>query len=222
MDRGQNLFYPIVTRRDNYSKKDNGENYHYQHYRQEIRDDCLRRCVYCDIQETECGGEELMELEHFRPQKYFADLSNDPHNLVYSCSGCNRLKSDHWPNDNGNIDSYVTKAGEGFLDPFSINRNEFFFVMDNGKIKDLQAPAKYMILLLALNRESRRRLREIRLEKIKVIELLDKKISDFQDFRNKNSFLEEQNEFFDGLQNSLISIREKIIKCFLFDRQDLG
>jgi len=217
MDREQYVFYPVVTRRDNYSKKENGEYYHYQHYRQEIRDDCLKRCVYCDIQEAECGGEELMELEHFRPQKYFAALSNDPHNLVYSCSGCNRLKSDYWPNLNVNQDITVTAEGEGFLDPFSINRNDFFCVMDNGEIEDLQAPAKYMIHLLALNRESRRRLREIRLEKIRVIEMLDKKISEFQNFRNQNSFPEEQQEFLDGFQTSLISIREKFVKCLYFD-----
>lgn len=217
MDRERHVFFPVVTRRDNYSKKENGEYYHYQHYRQEIRDDCLKRCVYCDIQEAECGGEELMELEHFRPQKYFAALSNDPHNLVYSCSGCNRLKSDHWPNLNGNQDITVTADGEGFLDPFSINRNEYFCVMDNGEIEDLQAPAKYMILLLALNRETRRKLREIRLEKIRVIEMLDKKISDFQNFLNQNSFPEEQQKYFDDFQTSLLSIREEIVKCLVFD-----
>jgi len=157
-----------------------------------------------------------MELEHFRPQKYFSALSNDPYNLVYSCSGCNRLKSDHWPNVNGNREVAVTADGEGFLDPFSADRNEFFFVMGNGVINDLQSPAKYMIFLLALNRESRRRIREIRLEKIKLIEIINKKISEFHDFRVKNSFPKEQQEFLNYFQNSLIDMRLKLLKCLNF------
>jgi len=217
MDDRRFVFYPIVTRRAEYSKKHNGEYYQYQYYRQEIRDDCLKRCVYCDIQEAECGGEELMELEHFRPQKHFALMSNDPHNLVYSCSGCNRLKSDHWPSLNGDVDITITDDGEGFLDPFSSNRNDYFRVMNNGEIEDLKASAKYMIFMLALNRESRRKLREIRLEKIRLIEMLDKKINDFQTFYDQNSFSEDQRVFLNDHLSSLISIRESFIKCLLFD-----
>ena len=217
MDDGRFVFYPIITRRDEYTIKENGDYYQYQHYRQEIRDDCLRRCVYCDIQESECGGDELMELEHFRPQKLFAILSNDPRNLVYSCSGCNRLKSDHWPSLIDNLEITVTEDGEGFLDPFSSNRNDYFRVMDNGEIEDLKAPAKYMVIMLALNRESRRKLREIRLEKIRVIKMLDQKICSFQIFCNQNSFSEEQREFLNNHLASLIAMRNSFIKCLLLD-----
>ena len=64
-------FYPKITRRSTYSCKKNGENYNYGHYRQEIRQDCLERCVYCDILENECGGEELNGIGPFSSAKTF-------------------------------------------------------------------------------------------------------------------------------------------------------
>ena len=84
-----------------------------------LGNDCQKRCVYCDIHEFECGGEEVMEIEHFRPEKHFASLSSDPHNLVYSCCGCNNLKSDNWPALGCPPEITMTGNGEGYLDPFS-------------------------------------------------------------------------------------------------------
>ena len=158
-----------------------------------------------------------MELEHFRPQKYFSKLSNDPKNLVYSCSGCNNLKSDHWPILNGDLEISVTDDGQGFLDPFVTNRKEYFYIKECGEIEEIKAPAKYMIILLALNRESRRKLRELRFEKIKVIEMLDKKIVDFQKFCDQNSFSTEQEVFLRDHLASLVSIRGKFVNCLLLD-----
>lgn len=217
MNASKFVFYPIITRRGNYSIKSNGENYHYQHYRQEIRDDCLRRCVYCDVQEAECGGDEIMELEHFRPQKHFELLTNNPHNLVYSCSGCNKLKSDHWPALGTNPDDSMTNIGEGFVDPFSVNRNDYFRVIENGEIEEKRPPAKYTILLLALNRETRKRLREIRIEKIKLVGFLDQKIEELNSFIKVNSFSEEHKVFLESHYDFLIAFREKLLKCLFVD-----
>src|SRR5438093_993552 len=114
-----NLFFPGLTRRATYARKDDGSYYRYERYRQEIREDCQLRCVYCDIHENECGGIESMHVDHFRPRVHFATLANDPNNLVWTCPGCNRLKSDNWP-ALGTEESYV--GDEGFIDPFVMAR----------------------------------------------------------------------------------------------------
>ncbi|MFH1908914.1 MAG: hypothetical protein ABIL11_16295 [Chloroflexota bacterium] len=217
MKKNNQLFYPVLQRRDEYSLKKNGEFYQYQHYRQEIREDCQKRCVYCDIQESECGGEELMVLEHFRPQKHFANLINNPNNLLYACSGCNRLKSDHWPNLNGHPRITFSSIGEGFLDPFSFDRNEYFHVLEDGVLEDIKAPAKYMIRLLALNRETRKIIREIRVEKEKLLLILDKTIEDFQIFLTENSFTDGQTKFLNNHLQILFSLQEKFRKCLLLE-----
>lgn len=217
MVTGKTIFYPIISRRKKYSLRNNGENYHYSHYRQEIREDCQQRCVYCDIQEAECGGDELMELEHFRPQKHYSHLSNDPHNLVYSCSGCNILKSDHWPALGINPEKTITDNGEGFVDPFNSNRNDFFQVLENGEIEAVLPPAKYMILRLVLNRESRKRVREIRIEKLKLVEFLDKRIEELNEFIKTNSFTEKQQTFLNSHFHYLVTFRANLLTCLFWD-----
>jgi hypothetical protein len=155
------VFFPRLERRNNYHVKRNGEYYEYHEYRQEIREDCLGRCVYCDAHENECGGSESIHLDHFRPQKYkeHAHLVNNPNNLVWCCSGCNRLKSDDWP-ALGMDDSIVGHVG--YIDPFGVDRLEYFRVLDDGKLEALKPPAQYMYIQLALDRQSRKRLRELR------------------------------------------------------------
>ena len=154
--------FPPIARRQNYIKTRRGSYYaNYQKYRQEIREDCLGRCVYCDSHENETGGQELMQLDHFRPQMYpeFDHLKNDPNNLVWACGGCNRLKGSHWP-ALGTPDT--VNGVQGFIDPFLDNRRAYFDVSPNGKLKALKPPAKYKIRILALNRPIKRRIRELR------------------------------------------------------------
>ncbi len=154
--------FPPIARRQNYIKTQKGTYYaNYQKYKQEIREDCLGRCVYCDSHENETGGQESMQLDHFRPQMYpeFDHLKNDPNNLVWACGGCNRLKYLHWP-ALGTPDT--VNGVEGFIDPFQDNRREYFDVLPNGKLRPLKPPAEYKIRILALNRPIKRRIREFR------------------------------------------------------------
>lgn len=51
------------------------------------------RCGYCTVHESEAGAE--LELDHFQPRS--AGGGDDPDNLVYCCTACNRLKGDFWP-----------------------------------------------------------------------------------------------------------------------------
>ncbi|HXI52987.1 MAG TPA: HNH endonuclease signature motif containing protein [Candidatus Saccharimonadales bacterium] len=154
-------FFPPLRRRLKYSMKRSGGFYHYQRYRREITEDCLFRCVFCDSHEREIGGETSMDLDHFRPKsrKEFKHLINDPRNLIYACKSCNGLKSDWWPAGRRK----ATFIGEeGFLEPFGIDRRDYFAIGKEGAIRGKRPPARYMITLLALDRPFLRRIRELR------------------------------------------------------------
>lgn len=163
--QNESLFFPLLSRRKQYTKTRNGRYYaDYTMYKQEIREDCLGRCVYCDSHENETGGAESMDLDHFRPKKYaeFAHLTNDPHNLLWACRGCNRLKGPHWP---ALGTPHTAKGKEGFIDPFAHNRLDYLKVLLSGDLVAIKPPADYQIKLLSLNRPSKTRLRELRLIK---------------------------------------------------------
>ena len=146
------LFFSKLRRREQYRTKRDGEYYaNYQEYRQEIRQDCLGRCVYCDLHENEMRGQTVMEIDHFRPKGKFPELANNPHNLVWSCADCNGQKSDHWP-ALGTNDTFVDN--EGFIDPFEENRSDYFKVRSDGSIIPLKPPAEYIKTLLLLNRST--------------------------------------------------------------------
>ena len=179
MSTSHELFYPVLERRKDY-KTTNGKYYSdYHEYYDEIETDCQKRCVYCDIQLEEMGGEG-MQLDHFRPKSIpeFEYLKNDPTNLVLSCPKCNRLKSDHWPADITSDDTHSN--GCGFIDPFNEKLNDYFEIKQSGSIKSKQAPAEYMIKLLKLNRIARiqvRRKRLLKNERQSVIDNVEHKIN---------------------------------------------
>jgi len=60
-----------------------------------VREAYGRRCGYCSVSEIWVGGE--LEIDHFRPLRYGGADTFD--NLVYTCTICNRFKSDYWPAD---------------------------------------------------------------------------------------------------------------------------
>jgi hypothetical protein len=221
----KDMFYPEKKRRIAYSKTKKGKYYsNYGFYRQEIRQDCLFRCVYCDIHEFENGGDEHMHLDHFRPRAIdkFSSLVNDPNNLVWACAGCNNLKSDCWPITDS--DSCFV-GNEGFLDPFVDSYNEHFLIADDGLLVPTKDPAQYMIMVLALNRESRRRVRELRLLKKRLVDEFSRKIDELKAWRYEL----EINDALDGDQK-IVQIRRisemqfwletnlKTIKEILIDR----
>jgi len=170
------LFFPHLVRRSNYSKHSDGSFLAYSSYRQEIREDCKCKCVYCDIFENENGGEENMNLDHFRPKKIdkFKHLVNNPINLMWTCRGCNLLKSDKWPALDID-DTYLNQ--EGFIDPFQVEYSDFFEVDEDGVIIPLKDPSAYMIAVLHLNRETRRKLRELRIKRRSLMDYCENEIT---------------------------------------------
>jgi hypothetical protein len=174
------LFFPKLTRRTHYKQTRKKTFYsNYDEYRQEIREDCLGRCVYCDCHENHIGGHQAMQLDHFRPKERpeFSHLINDPGNLLWSCSICNRRKWGYWHSQD--ITSSVD-GEHGFIDPFIENRQEYFSVAKNGHLIPLKSPAKYMIELLGLNTYNRRQLREARAQSYELLPMIDEAISSIE------------------------------------------
>ncbi|WP_431260838.1 HNH endonuclease [Roseateles chitinivorans] len=161
--------FPALARRLNYKTKSDGNHYaNYSVYYDEIAEDCQNRCVYCDAMLEEIGGEG-MNLDHFKPQKHFLSLANDPSNLVLACFRCNRLKSDWWPEKDGTCNN----GQHGFIDPFSPDKDTYFLVEENGEITPKKVPYGYMVELMNLNRISRvaiRRRRTLQLHADQLIE----------------------------------------------------
>lgn len=193
----ERLFFPLLRRRENYSVTRSGKNYgDYHHYRDEIRLDCLGRCVYCDTHENELNGPSSMALDHFRPKDYeeFKSLTNDPHNLVWACSACNRAKWNYWPALG--TDKTVLN-GEGFVDPFLEDRTTYFDVKDDGEIIAIKPPAKYVIELLNLNRPTPTQRRKARLVASQLLPLLTKgiarleKMTELSDQEQKELYLKK-------------------------------
>ncbi|MEM7128221.1 MAG: hypothetical protein AAF702_17955 [Chloroflexota bacterium] len=171
------LFFPKLIRRKKYKLTRKNTYYaNYSKYRQEIREDCLGRCVYCDCHENELGGSESMAIDHFRPKDFpeFTHLKNDPHNLVWCCSRCNRLKWNHWP-ALGTDDSICGE--QGFIDPFEVERLDFFGILDDGQLEPLKTPASYLIELLHLNSETPRLRRETRIQSHNIVKEIDVRLS---------------------------------------------
>src|SRR6266480_1516628 len=53
-------------------------------------------------------------------------------------------------------------SGNGFVDPFQEDYNDYFDVLPDGRLKPLKDPATYMINNLYLNRTGAKRIRENR------------------------------------------------------------
>lgn len=157
------MFFPNLTRRKESDYHHTGGKFYadYTQNYEKISKDCLHRCIYCDILTEEMGGEG-MQLDHFRPQKYFSDLKAHPCNLCLACPKCNRLKSDDWPCEKYK-DSPSFVGGLGYLDPFNIDRSKYLRVDNDGQIKPKDGPVKYMIEKMFLNRQSRTQIRRRRL-----------------------------------------------------------
>ena len=153
-----------------------------------------------------------MVLDHFRPQKHFSHLRNEPSNLLYACSKCNLLKSDIWPNLHQENGSSFTDEGEGFIDPFLVDRNEYFQIRDDGIIEELKSPASYMIRILALNREARKLIRAIRIIDSKIIKHLDGIIKEFEENLKTLSLSDDVRKKFTHNLQGLKHHREIILK----------
>jgi len=164
------MFFPNLIRGGGYAETRSQEYFaDYGKYRADIERDCKSRCIYCDVHLDECGGEG-MHLDHFRPQKHFANLTRSPYNLVLACAKCNILKSKHWPLPI-NEDGPSHNGSEGFIDPFAEHLDQFYEIEADGALRTKKGPAPWVIELLQLNRNSRVQIRRARMMRAKIDEL---------------------------------------------------
>ncbi|MCK9709474.1 HNH endonuclease [Pseudomonas syringae] len=206
------MFYPILTRRANYTTKNDGTYYaDYHYYLTEIKEDCQERCVYCDALLSEHGNEGF-HIDHFRPYAHFVELKSNPNNLVLACSKCNIWKSKNWPTGMYFHVHASHDGAIGFIDPFLEPLSNYFRVDQSGKLLTTGAVAEYMLELLHLNRESRIQLRRKRATLHKAMqlnEIVDQKLNDLVDYMQSDDFDR------DTARNMAISLRE--VKNLLTD-----
>src|ERR1051326_71437 len=131
----------------------------YQKYRPFLRTDFVSHCAYCTGHETEVGGEDHFDIDHFKPKPKFPKLINVYTNLYYSCKGCNKngAKGEHWPS------SALQKAGYRFFDP--CGENAYVKHMREtraGSLKQRTRVGEFSIIHLRLNRKGLRHLRKSR------------------------------------------------------------
>lgn len=178
-----NLYFPNLKRRkvsDYHHSRHKlyssyGDNY------EKIEEDCLARCVYCDVTKSENGGD-LFSIDHFRPKNVFETkfriIAIHPFNLYASCQKCNVLKSDDWYSCRNTITGTTYFGKFGFIDRFRHDVNKFMRV-DKGVIIPLKDPAEFMIKKMRLNRPNRvylRSRRELLIKKEIVDRLLNREM----------------------------------------------
>ena len=119
-----------------------------------------QRCMFC-------SGSEASDVEHYRPKAVFPHLAMTWENYLWSCTPCNRSKSNRFPPH--------TEPGETFVNPLDEDVWEFFFIDEFGiltpcydsKAGSLNQRAVTTRDFLDLNREAVQESRKIRLDDLK-------------------------------------------------------
>jgi hypothetical protein len=123
--------------------------------RELLRHDFYYACAYCSISEVEAQGISF-HIEHHKPKKTKDADVEDYDNKMYACYLCNGYKSDEWPTPE------EMALGMRFLRPDQDDYAEHFELKADVVLHPLTTPAQYTELLLRLNRDELKRLRDIR------------------------------------------------------------
>ncbi len=105
--------------------------------RSEIRERAGFACEYCEISETDNGGE--LTVDHFKPVS--KNGGDEAENLVYCCFRCNLYKGDYWTEDSK------------LFNPRTANRDKHFWLSESGNLFALTEIGEFTIKLLRLNRQ---------------------------------------------------------------------
>lgn len=119
----------------------------YRSYKKYLAQDFNNRCGYCDDFDGWQGGMQTYHIDHFAPKKKFEELENRYDNLIYSCSYCNRFKSDDWPSENSNINIVGNK---GYIDPCDDEYQKHFYRDSSGNIQPETPLGEYIYKKLQL------------------------------------------------------------------------
>ena len=93
------------------------------------------------VHERDVGSE--LEIEHFHPQS--KDGGDEPENLVYCCSACNRFKANYWPS--ADAPTFLHP-----LHPLNDNLQEHLDLLNDGRLTGTTRRGRCHIELLHLNR----------------------------------------------------------------------
>jgi hypothetical protein len=88
-----------------------------------LRRDFRLQCAFCERTEEYLGGEEQFEIDHFKPERKFPELSVVYENLYYACRRCNGHKSWTWPS-NDKIALGSVFADPCVEDPYDVHLHE--------------------------------------------------------------------------------------------------
>lgn len=108
-------------------------------------------CGYCGVRETDTGSE--LELDHFKPRS--ASGGDEPENLVYCCTTCNRFKGDFWA---------ASTDEKRLLHPRQDDLTPHLRQDSDGLLTGLTETGKFHLKRLRLNRPPLVALRRTRLE----------------------------------------------------------
>lgn len=119
-----------------------------------------QRCMFC-------SGSEATDIEHYRPIAVFPALAMTWLNYLWSCTPCNRGKSNRFPPD--------TETGAQFLNPLDDDVWEYFFIDEFGILtprfdqfsNTFNPRAVSTRDFLDLNREAVQESRKLRLDDLK-------------------------------------------------------
>ncbi len=119
-----------------------------------------RRCMFC-------SGSESSDVEHYRPKAVHPELAMEWENYLWSCTPCNRGKSNRFPPE--------TEDGGLLINPLDENVWDFFFIDDYGLLtprfdSEAGVPDERAVStrdLLSLNREAVHESRLMRLRNLR-------------------------------------------------------
>jgi len=130
------------------------ENLKYTEYKPYLRKDFFYSCAYCTMTESEAQAIRFT-IDHYEPRSSYPNLENQYNNLMYACDECNTRKG------NRNPPPEARSKGYRFFRPDHDFHHEHF--EKNGiRLKSKSNIGHYTIEAIDLNRQSLRRLRDIR------------------------------------------------------------
>jgi HNH endonuclease len=140
---------PVVTRSRNLpTVKEYGE------YLPYLRQDFWFSCAYCTMTESEARAVRFT-IDHYDPAIEKPELKNEYSNLMYSCDQCNSLKGDRSPPQT------EREKGWRFFRVDEDVRSEHFQLV-GVRVRGTTNVGRYTVDAIDLNRESLRRIRQLR------------------------------------------------------------
>lgn len=200
---------------------------HHSKYRDYLRKAANYSCAYCTISESESPGA-TFNIEHFRPQTYFKNLSAKCDNLRYTCPRCNSYKSSLWISEeegcNRKCESCINAVCknniERFIDQTCEDPSKMIYLGedDNLYAYDGSKPANYTIRYLRLNRAQLVKLRHVRRfmdcwylelkskreKAVEYLKTMEKKLNDF--VASKEAPLNEKSRIYQETIETMYSI----------------